>query len=172
MKKSVVERNGVSKDMIDLLSRTVALVPWPGRRKVMGDIVVTLLDGKVRVAEDVFGWSRQTVELGMNELRTGITCLNDLSKRRPPKVEEKQPRLLAAIRRLVDPTTEADSQLRTALGYTNVTAKAVHQALAEEGWAEEDLPTVRTLSNLLNRHGYRRRRVAKKKVQKKRPKQI
>lgn len=49
-----------------------------------------------------------------------------------------------------------------------MTAPAVYEALLEKGWSEETLPSVRTISNILNRHGYRLRAVAKTKVQKKR----
>ena len=88
MKISVLVRNEVSIEKIELLSRLVSLIPWPANRQAMGDITLSLLDGKSRVAEEVFGWNRNTVELGINEFRTGITCLNDFSKRRRPKVEE------------------------------------------------------------------------------------
>ena len=172
MKRSVLVRNKVSIEMVELVSRLVALVPWPANRQAMGDITLSLLDGKPRVAEEVFGWNRNTVELGINELRTGITCVSDFSKRRRLKVEEKDPELLAGIRRIIDPQSQANPQLRTSLAYTNVTAQAVHDTLLEEGWQLKDLPTVRTVSNLLNRHGYRLRSVAKTKVQKKRRKQM
>jgi hypothetical protein len=33
----------------------------------MGDVTVNLLDGKPRVAEDVFGWGRFGVNLGIDE---------------------------------------------------------------------------------------------------------
>jgi len=32
-----------------------------------------------KVAEEVFGWNRATVELGMHECRAKILCVNDLS---------------------------------------------------------------------------------------------
>jgi hypothetical protein len=51
-----------------------------------------------------------------------------------------------------------------------MTAKVVYDALVEKGWAVESLPTVRTISNILNRQGYRLRTVAKTKVQKKQQK--
>jgi len=67
MKTSIQVRNGVSSQMVDLVVRLVDLIPWPIRRTAMGDVTTSLLDGKPRVAEDVFGWNRATVELGMNE---------------------------------------------------------------------------------------------------------
>lgn len=79
MKTSTLIRNGVSPQVVDLIFRLVELIPWPVRRSAMGDVTMTLLDSKPRVAEDVFGWNRVTVELGMNEFRTKILCVNDLS---------------------------------------------------------------------------------------------
>lgn len=61
----------------------------------------------------------------------------------------------------------SESSLRTTLLYTRMTAKAVHGVLVQKGWSEAELPSVRTISNLLNRQGYRLRTVAKSKVQKK-----
>jgi hypothetical protein len=168
MKTSTLTRNGVSAQIVALTSRLIDLIPWPVRRQAMGDVTLSLLDGKHRVAEDVFGWNRATVELGMNEFRTGISCINDLSGRRKPKTEDKYPGLLADIREIMEPRCQAEPRLRTTLLYTNMTAQAVYNALLQQGWSKNALPTVRTISNILYRHDYRLRTVAKTKVQKKR----
>ena len=81
MKISTVERNGIKNEVIETISCLVARVPWPERRQAMAEATNRLLDGKPRVAEVVFGWGRATVEMGMNELRTGFVCLNDISTR-------------------------------------------------------------------------------------------
>jgi hypothetical protein len=167
MKRSVLNQNGVNPETVALISRLIELVPWPARRRAMGDVVLSILDGKHRVAEDVFGWNRDSVKLGMKEFQTGITCVNDLSSRHRPKMEEKYPNLLACIHEIMDPHSQAEPRLRTTLLYTNMTAKAVYGALLQKGWSAEMLPTVRTISNILNRHRYRLRTVAKTKVQKK-----
>src|SRR5665647_2846700 len=152
--------------MVDLISRLVELIPWPGRRCAMGDVTVLLLDGKQRVAENVFGWNRRAVEVGIHEFRGGIACVNDISTRVKPKTEEKYPNLLAEIQTIMEPHSETESSLRTTLLYTNMTARAVYEALVQKGWSAQSLPTVRTISNLLNRQDYRLRTVAKTKVQK------
>ena len=165
-----MDRNGISTDLVDLVSRLVDLIPWPDRRRAMGDVALVLLDGKHRVAEDVFGWGRSVVQVGINEFKTGISCVNDLSTRIKPKNEEKNPKLLVEIHNIMELHSEADSHLRTTLLYTNMTANTVYDALVEKGWSAESLPTVRTISNILIRHNYRLRTVAKTKVQKKRQK--
>lgn len=167
MKKSLLERKRIPECVIELISRLIERVEWPERRQAMAEVTQRLLDGKARVAEGVFGWGRLAVELGLKELKSGITCTNDLSRRRKPKIEEKHPKLLADIRLIMDPKSQAQSHLRTALSYTNVTAKSVREALLESGWKEAELPCVRTMSNILKRQDYRLRRVEKSQVQKK-----
>lgn len=168
MKTSILTQNKVPEQVVPLISRLVDLIPWPQRRQAMADVTLSLLKGKHRAAEEAFGWGRAVVELGMNELRTGLLCLNDISARKRPKAEEKEPELLADIREIMEPHCQSESHLRTTLLYTNMTAKSVYDALLEKGWSEEALPTMRTISNILERHGYRLRTVEKTKVKKKR----
>ena len=169
MKPTTLARNGVSAQTVELISRLVESIPWPDRRRAMGDVTASLLEGKPRVAECVFGWSRYAVELGMHEARSGMCCLNDLSARVKPRTEDQHPELLADIKSIMEPHSQSQASLRTTLLYTDMTARAVHQALEQKGWSAPRLPGVRTISNLLNRQNYRLRTVAKAKVQKKRP---
>lgn len=168
MKPTTLARNGVSAPTVELISRLVESIPWPDRRRAMGDVTASLLEGKPRVAESVFGWSRYAVELGMHEARSGMCCLNDLSARVKPRAEDKHPELLADIQSIMEPHSQSEASLRTTLLYTDMTARAVHAALVQKGWSAPHLPGVRTISNLLNRHDYRLRTVVKAKVQKKR----
>ncbi len=166
MKTMTLAQNEVFAEMVGLISRLVDLIPWPGRRCAMGDVTLSLLDGKHRVAENVFGWNRYAVEVGINEFQTGISCVNDLSIRHKPKTEEKNLKLLAEIHAIMETQSERESSLRTTLLYTNMTANAVYDALVEKGWLAESLPTVRTISNILSGHDYRLRTVVKTKVKK------
>ena len=167
MKISTLEKNGIRPEIMELIPLLLDRIPWPSRRQAMAEVTTILLDGKPRVAEDVFGWSRVTVNLGINELRTGIICQNDLSQRRKPKTEEKYPKLLVDIQELMEPECHADPHLRTTLAYTDKTAASVCNALTAKGWSPEIVPSVRTMSDILMRLGYRLRSVAKTKVQKK-----
>jgi hypothetical protein len=64
----------------------------------------------------------------------------------------------------VEPKSQTDPKFQGRFNYTRLTAKAVRQALIEEkGWEEEDLPHENTIGVLLNRLGYRLRRVQKRK---------
>lgn len=167
MKTSILEQSGISNAAVEMVGRLVEKIPWPERRLAMGDVAETLLKGKKRLAEEIFGWKRSTVELGMNELRTGIVCVNDLSKRRKRKTEEKYPEMLLELHTIMAPVSQAESHLKTDLAYTKMTATAVRSALLERGLPDDAVPTLRILSNILNRQKYRLRRVVKSQVQKK-----
>jgi hypothetical protein len=96
MKTSVLNRNGITPEIAGLITRLVALIPWPVWRQAMGDVVLTILDGRPRIADNEFGWSRSAVALGIKEFESGIVCVNDLSERHKPKSEEKNPELLTS----------------------------------------------------------------------------
>ena len=138
------------------------------RRAFQAQVTLDYLDGSVWKAERVFGWSHHTVRLGLNELRTGITCLGNFSARGNRKTEAKWPELEADIRALADPQSQADPKLQSPFLYTRITAKAMRQALIDQkGWTDEELPHVNTIGEILNRLGYKLRRVQKIKPLKK-----
>lgn len=138
------------------------------RRAFQAQVALDYLEGSARRAETIFGWSRQTVELGLNELRTGIVCLGNFSARGNRKTEDKQPLLEEDIRSLAEPQSQQDPKFQSPFQYTRMTAKAVRQALIDEkGWKSEELPCEKTIGNILNRLGYRLRRVQKAKPVKK-----
>jgi hypothetical protein len=140
----------------------------PKRRAFQAQVTIDYLDSNPRLAERVFGWDRKTVELGLHELRTGMTCTDDFKARGNKKMEEKTQQLEVDICCLAEPESQTDPKFQTLFKYTRLTAKATRKALiTEKGWTDKDLPCVRTISNILNRLGYRLRRVQKSKPIKK-----
>ena len=138
------------------------------RRAFQAQVAIDYLNAKPCLAEKTFGWDRRTVALGLNELRSGIVCVNNYKARGNKKSEEKYPQLEADIVALAEPKSQADPKFQTTFKYTRITAKAMRKALIDtKGWREEDLPCEKTIGNILNRLGYRTRRVQKTKPQKK-----
>ena len=100
----------------------------------------------------------------MHELRTGLTCQEHFSGRGNRKSEEKYPQLAHDMRALADPQSQVDPKFQSPFLYTRITAKGMRTALIQEkGWLDEDLPCENTIGNILNRLGYRLRRVQKAK---------
>jgi transposase len=120
----------------------------------------------------VFGWGRDAVHTGLNELRTGIRCLDAVHLRGRKKTEDRCPALAEQIHRLVEPTAQADPKFQTAFAYTRVTAEAVRNALKIQDDVKNDVPCRQTVGRILNRLGYSLRRVLKTRPEKKSPKRM
>ncbi|XEY23905.1 hypothetical protein UABHE_001664 [Candidatus Uabimicrobium helgolandensis] len=138
------------------------------RRAFLAKIVKDLLGGSARKGEREFGWSRRTIQKGIKESEKGKAEKDNYSNRGNKKTEEKIPKLEDDIREIVEPHSQADPSLKTSLVYTRITARAVRKKLIEEKeYLKEIPPTKRTISNILNRLGYKLRRVQKAKPKKK-----
>ena len=118
----------------------------------------------------MLGWSRDAVEVGLAERRTGIICLGAHSAWSGRKRwEEKYPEAANALRELAEAHAQQDPTFRTTLAYTRLTAKAAGEALRAQGLSEAQLPSPSPMAEVLNRMGYRLRKVIKAKPQKKIP---
>jgi Rhodopirellula transposase DDE domain len=138
------------------------------RRQFQAEMTIKYCQGNPRRAEEVFGWGRDAVNTGLNELRTGIRCMDGFSARGRPQTEEQQPELVSVIHALVEPESQADPKFQTPLAFTRITAKAVHEQLKANAARESrHVPAERTVHDILNRLGYRLRPVRKTKPQKK-----
>jgi hypothetical protein len=160
--------NTLSEQYIITLKDAGEKLTGSKKRAFQAKVAIDYLDSKPRLAETVFGWSRETVQLGLHELRTGIICVGNFSARGNKNIEEKNPQLEIDIRCLAEPDSQVDPKFQSNFKYTRITAKAMRKALIEKkGWRNEDLPCEKTISNILNRLDYRLRRVQKAKPIKK-----
>jgi len=154
--------------IIRIYKETSNTLTGSDRRAFQAKITNEYLGGKPSRAESVFGWGRNTVALGLKESETGYICYVGTHKRGDKKTEEKLPDLEQDIKSVVEPHGQVDPKFKTSLIYTRITSKAVRKALIDyKGYSDEELPTERTISNILNRLGYTLKRVLKTKPQKK-----
>jgi len=139
------------------------------RRLFMAEVTMKLWNGNPRIAERRFGWGRETVAKGLHELQQGVRCLENFSARGRPRLEDKNPQLAQDIRAIVEPHTQADPELKSERRYSNLSAAEVLEALQQKGYAQEHLPSQRTMRDILNRMNYRLKRIRKGKPLKKTP---
>jgi hypothetical protein len=140
----------------------------PTRRAFQAEMALKYCGGPPLLAETLFGWGRHTVEVGLAERRTGILCLGAqaaFSGRK--RWEDTQPEAAAALSRLAEAHAQQDPTFRTTLAYTRLTAKAALEALRVQGYGADQLPSPSTMAEVLNRMGFRLRKVVKAKPQKK-----
>jgi hypothetical protein len=140
------------------------------RRAFEAQVTLDYFDAKAYLAEQAIGWDRKTIALGLNELRTGIVCVDNFQARGNKRSEVKQPQLEVDIVALAEPQSQTDPKFQTLFKYTRMTAKAMRSALmTEKGWQDKDLPCEKTIGDILNRLDYCLRRVQKAKPLKKIP---
>ena len=158
----------LSPSQIADLRLAASQLTGPKRRAFEAEMSVKYCGGNSLMAEAVFGWGRQTVARGLGERRTGIICLGAqaaFSGRK--RWEEQHPHVAQALRQLAEAHAQQDPTFRTCLAYTRLTAQAALEALRDQGYGAEPLPSPSTMAAVLNRMGFRLRKVVKAKPQKK-----
>lgn len=143
------------------------------RRAFQADMTLKYCNGSARLAENVFGWGRKTVEVGLAEKRTGLICVGAQSAFGGNKRwEERYPEAAQALRELAQEHGQQDPSFKSPIMYTRLTAAAAIEHLKAQGYRSEEIPAPSTMANIMNRMGYRLRKVVKAKPQKNSPKQM
>ncbi len=138
------------------------------RRVFMAKTVIALGKGGQRRAEQELNWDRKTIFKGTREHSSGIVCVDNYSGRGRKSTQKRLPDLCEDIKNIVIPTSQADPTFRTTQIYTPLTAKTVREVLIEEReYLNDHLPTIRTISELLNYLNFHPQIVAKTKPLKK-----
>jgi hypothetical protein len=157
----------LTEDTLHDIKSAAKLLTGFKRRQFQAQMALKYCNGSARQAETIFGWGRDAVNTGLHELRSGIRCLDAFELRGRKKTEERCPELVEQIHRLVDPQAQADPKLQTPLAYTRITARAVREALQAVPEVADAVPCRQTVGMMLNRLGYRLRRVRKARPEKK-----
>ena len=158
----------ITSQQIADLRLAAAQMSGAKRRAFQAEMVEKYCAGNARQAERMFGWKREAVEVGLAERRTGILCLGGqagFSGRK--RWEDQHPQAARALRALAEAQAQQDPTFRTSFAYTRLTAQAAIAALRAQGFAEKDVPAPSTMASILNRLGFRLRKVLKAKPQKK-----
>nr|WP_206603273.1 transposase [Leptolyngbya ohadii] len=161
----------MSTSQIEDLRLAASKMHGAERRSFQAEMALKYCQGNARLAEQVFGWGRVNVEVGLAEKRTGIICVGAQSGYSGAKCwEEKYPDVATALRALAEQHAQQDPTFQTSIAYTRLTAQAALKQLQLQGFSAEQLPAPSTMAVVLNRMGYRLRPVMKAKPQKNCPK--
>ena len=153
-----------------LFIETARALKGSARRVFMARTVRELGAGGQRRAERAFGWDRETIRKGAHELARGLAIVDAFALRGRKRAEAHLPRLLADSTALVDGQRQTDPACRTTRLYMRLTAAEVRrQLIAQQGYTDEELPTVQTIGAKLNALGYHPQAVAKSKPPKRSP---
>ena len=163
----------LTTSQIEDLRLAASKMKGASRRAFQAEMCLKYCDANARYAETLWGWSRHTVELGLSEKRSGIICVGAQSMSSGAKKwEEKQPVAAQALKEIAEAHAQQDPNFRTSIAYTRLTASEAISQLRTQGFEESEIPASSTMALILNRMGYRLRKVMKAKPQKKFPKQM
>nr|MBS0020765.1 transposase [Gammaproteobacteria bacterium] len=130
------------------------------RRSFQAVMALKYCAGDARQAERVLGWGRHTVQLGLHEQRTGVICLGAQSAFCGSRFwEEQYPEVAQALWALAEGHGQQNPTFRTLRSYTRLTAAEALKQLRAQGFPAEQLPSPSTMAEVLNRNGYRLRKV-------------
>jgi hypothetical protein len=137
------------------------------RRAFQAEMTLQYGGGDPLLAEPLFGWGRHTVAVGLAERRTGILCLGAHAAFSGRKLwEDTPPEAAEALRRLAEAHAQHAPTCRTTLASTRLTAQAALAALRAQGDSADQWPSPSTMAAVLNRLGFRLRKVVKATPQK------
>jgi hypothetical protein len=158
----------LSRTQIEDLHLASSKMTGARRRAFQAEIALKYCNGSPRLTESIFGWSRSTVETGLAEKRTGLLCVgaqSGFSGRK--RWEDLHPEAFVALQKLAEAHCQQDPTFTSSIAFTRLTAAAAIQELKQQGFLPEELPSPSVMAKVLNRSGYRLRKILKAKPQKK-----
>lgn len=159
---------GLAEEQITDIRLAASKMTGSVRRGFMAEMALKYCEGRARKAETVFGWSKYTVATGLGEKRTGITCLGAQSACSGSiRWEEREPEAAVVLRLIAESHSQQDPTFNSTVTYTRLTAGAALKVLKEKGFTDDQLPSPSSMSMILNRMGFRLRKVVKAKPLKK-----
>jgi hypothetical protein len=156
------------KKTLDMLAAGLSLLHGSDRRLFMGSAAAQLGRGGPAYLHRELGWDRTTMRKGIAELRSGKIHEDATHKRGRKPLEAKMASLEEDIRAIGEEVSQTDPTFRTTQLYRRLTAKEVRRRLIEDfGYTAKGAPSERTLRRKLNSFGFKPRKVAKSKPQRK-----
>ena len=164
---ATIQIQKLNQSQIEDLRLASAKLTGAKRRAFQAEMTLKYCEGKARRAESIFGWSRKSVEVGLVEHRTKVICKGKQSEFSGNKRwEEKNPDAAAVLERIAEAHAQQDPTFKSTIAYTRLTSAEALRQLQNEGFPPEKIPGRSTMAIILNRMGYRLRKVVKAKPQK------
>jgi len=158
----------LSESQIEDLRLAATHLTGAKRRAFQAEMTLKYCKGSARQAESQFGWSRRTVTMGLGEKRTGVICQGAQSAFGGNKRwEEREPAAAAALKQLAESHAQQEPSFTSSIAFTRLTSAEALCQLKAQGYSDEQLPAASTMAVVLNRLGYRLRKVVKVKPKKK-----
>lgn len=160
-------KNELTASQIEDLRLAASKMCGAKRREFQAQMCIKYCESNARKAESLLGWGRKNVLLGLEEKRSGIICSGAQSaKGGAKKWEEKQVLAGLALKEIAEAHAQQDPSFKTSIAYTRLLLAEARLQLKALGYSESEIPGASTMAVILNRMGYRLRKVVKAKPKK------
>lgn len=139
------------------------------RRIYQADFAKRYFGGSARKTEVIMWRSRESIQHWLDEMNTGVIYKDGRKNSWQRKREDKILTLKDDIVKITEWHISADPKFQNEKKYLNVTAKYVREQLVVKWYLWENLPSERSIGDMLNRMWYRLKSVQKTKPLKKIP---
>lgn len=158
----------LNQSQIEDLQLAASKMTGERRRNFQAQMTIKYCEGSARKAERLFGWGRKNVKLGLEERRSGIICASlRPSNSGTKKWEERHQKAAKSLEDIAEAYAQQNPTFKSPIAYTRLTAAEAISQLRKQGFSESEIPAPSTMAIVLNRMGYRLRKVLKAKPQKK-----
>lgn len=158
----------LGKEQIADIRLAAAKMAGPKRRGFMAEMSLKYCKGNPRLTERIFKWCRNAVATGLGENRTGVICMGLQSMNGGnDRWEDKHPEIAGFLCKIAENQSQQDPTFESTIAFTRLTAPSALNALKEAGFNDDKLPSRSGMINILDRLGYRLRKVVKAKPLKK-----
>nr|WP_199755813.1 hypothetical protein [Chroococcidiopsis cubana] len=124
----------LDQSQIEDLQLAASKLLGASRRSFQAQMCLKYCGGSARLAETIFGWGRNNVQLGLAEKRTGITCIGGQAAFGGNKSwEERYPEAAARLRAIAEAHAQQDPSFLTTIAYTRLTAAEAIKQLRFSG---------------------------------------
>ena len=125
------------------------------RRMFLGQLALDLGHGGHSLVAKTMNVSRTTIRKGITEIKTGRPIKDKFHERGKKGLEETNPELIEAIRKIIDNSSQIDPKFTSQRLYTRLSAKAVRKQLIRQGYTNKELPCEQTIYNKMISLGYK-----------------
>ena len=149
-------------ELRDFFANTLKKLKCSDKRAFCAELALSIGHGGQSLVAKELGVSRKTIRKGIQEVKSGIVCLDACNLRHRPPIEKKLPHLLKDIQSILDSQSQTDPRFKTKRLYARITVRELRKQLIEQkGYSDDELPTDQTLNNKLNQLDYTLKRVKK-----------
>lgn len=123
--ESSIPKHQLSRSQIEDLRLAASKLLGAARRSFQAEMAQKYCGGSARSTETVFGWGRNSVELGLAEQRTGIACIGAQAACGGAKRwEDRFPEAADTLQQIAEAHAQQDPSFLTMIAYTRLTAAA------------------------------------------------